>query len=53
MPKTCDTPFRCRETPHSDVLNQHTAPATKEVQVRGLIRKSPGQAFDMWSVSGP
>jgi hypothetical protein len=21
---TCDTLFRCRETPHSDVLNQHT-----------------------------
>ena len=28
MPMTCDTPFRCRETPHSDVLNQNTAPAT-------------------------
>lgn len=28
---TCDTLFRCRETPHSDVLNQHTAPATSEL----------------------
>lgn len=25
---------------------EHTAPATKEVQVRGLIRESPDQAFD-------
>jgi hypothetical protein len=25
---TCDTPFRCPETPHSDVLDQNTAPAT-------------------------
>ena len=25
---TCDTLCRCRETPHSDVLNQDTAPAT-------------------------
>ena len=28
IPMTCDTLFRCRETPHSDVLNQHTVSPT-------------------------
>ena len=27
MPKTCDTQFRCPETPHSDVLSQDTTPS--------------------------
>src|SRR5689334_22979335 len=31
MPKTCDTPFRCRETPHSDVLNRNTTATAKHV----------------------
>src|SRR3954447_22659764 len=28
IPKTCDTLFRCRETPHSDVLSQDTVSPT-------------------------
>ena len=53
MPKTCDTPFRCRETPHSDVLNQHTAPATKEVQVRGSARTNRTRPLSfMWAECG-
>ncbi len=52
MPMTCDTPFRCRETPHSDVLSQDTAertlpsapcrahPNTHKPQVRALIIRS-------------
>jgi hypothetical protein len=51
---TCDTLFRCRETSHSDVLNQHTAPATKRNS-----RSEPGSwvttglalAFDISKVS--
>jgi hypothetical protein len=53
MPKTCDTPFRCRETPHSDVLNQNTAPATKKVQVRGSVRTyRTGPSIFMWAECG-
>jgi hypothetical protein len=32
IPKTCDTLFRCRETPHSDVLNQDTVVPTGKPQ---------------------
>jgi hypothetical protein len=46
MPMTCDTLFRCRETPHSDVLNQNTAPATKrKVQVRGRFCEQQRRPF--------
>lgn len=41
-----DTLCRCRETPHSDVLNQHTPSSTSgkarivEIRALGLIRGS-------------
>jgi len=34
MPKTCDTRFRCPETPHSDVLNQDTVSPTHRLEAR-------------------
>ena len=55
-PKTCDTLCRCRETPHSDVLSQDTAPATKEsLQLQGflLVERPTGlAAFQSGSWNG-
>ena len=44
MPKTCDTLFRCPETPHSDVLNQDTATSAAR-RTDGHRPPGPGRAL--------
>ncbi|MDX6214776.1 MAG: hypothetical protein QOG99_360 [Frankiales bacterium] len=57
MPMTCDTPFRCRETPHCDVLSQNTVTPTKSgagcrEKGRAVTRPLPGRIRALTGLRG-